>query len=73
MRNRVRVGVGDVIMQKTWFITTETLALAGAMAGLGAFGGMAFASTPPPTTAPVAIVQSAATTPNAHDKRSRAP
>ncbi|HZK85520.1 MAG TPA: hypothetical protein VFC58_12820 [Desulfosporosinus sp.] len=48
-------------MKKSWFITTGTLALAGAMAGIGAFGGTAFASTPAPVpaVAPTAIVQPA--------------
>ena len=48
-------------MKKSKFIATGTLALAGAMSGLGAFGGMAFASTPTPApaVAPTAIVQSA--------------
>ena len=46
-------------MKKSWFITTGTLALAGAMAGLGAFGGMAFASTPASSATPTAIVQPA--------------
>ncbi|OLN32571.1 hypothetical protein [Desulfosporosinus metallidurans] len=46
-------------MKKSLFITTGTLALAGAMAGLGAFGGMAFASTPAPAATPTAIVQPA--------------
>ena len=51
-------------MKKSWFITTGTLALAGAMAGLGSFGGMAFASTPAsaPAVAPTAIVQPAVAT-----------
>ncbi|MBP1759207.1 MAG: hypothetical protein H6Q63_124 [Firmicutes bacterium] len=46
-------------MKKSWFITTGTLAIAGAMAGLGAFGGMAFASTPASAATPTAIVQPA--------------
>ena len=49
-------------MKKLLFITTGTFALAGAMTGLGAFGGMAFASTPAPA-APTAIVQPAIATP----------
>ncbi|MDR3586695.1 MAG: hypothetical protein P4L59_15480 [Desulfosporosinus sp.] len=48
-------------MLPLWFITTSTLALARAMAGLGSFGGMAFASipAPAPAVAPTAIVQPA--------------
>lgn len=49
-------------MKKSLFITTGTFALVGAMAGLGAFGGMAFASTPTPAAAPAAIVQRTAVT-----------
>lgn len=53
-------------MLPLWFITTSTLALARAMAGLGSFGGMAFASipAPAPAVAPTAIVQPAVATPN---------
>ncbi|CAA7601348.1 Hypothetical protein DEACI_2014 [Acididesulfobacillus acetoxydans] len=43
-------------MKKSFIVATGTLALAGALAGLGTFGSMAFAATPTPVSTPTAVV-----------------